>query len=122
MAVDLGDPELGALLTFLDLALAKDREKPERQHAFLVHLRGCIDSRIVTAESAVRRQRGKTPPPRRPSGAFVAQHSRAETEPHNTRRLVDRAEAEREFGERTTPVCPLEPVLSNTHPGRERDR
>lgn len=119
---DFGDAELAAFLTFLDLSLRKDADKPERQHAWLVHLRECIESRIVTAANAVRRQRSKTPPPRRPSGAFLAQHSRAETARHNTGELAAQAEAEREIGDRPTPKVPdpLEPVVSNTHPNRER--
>ena len=116
---DLGDGRLGALLTLLDLVLDAI-PRPERRHAFLVHFRECIMSRERDAEQAVRRERGKTPPPRRPSGAFQALHSRAQTEPHNTQRLVEENEAERELGERETPVC--EPPLKTTyrHPSDDR--
>lgn len=118
---DFGDPKLAAFLTFLDLALEQDKTDPRRQYAFLDHVRECVESRLVTARAAVAAEvRRRTPPPRRPSGAFQAQHSRAETERHNTGKLVEQAEAERELGERPTPTAFDPPAIRNQHPDRER--
>lgn len=123
---DLGDPKLGALLTVLDLALAEDKGKPERQYAFLEHLRDRIESRMRDAAAAVRASRSKTPPPRRPSSPMLPPapplHSREETAPHNTARLVEESEAKRpeDFENRTTPLVPAPIETTRRHPKDRR--
>lgn len=132
---DMGDSKLGALLTVLDLALADDRDKPARQYAWLLHVRECVDSRIASAAAAVHRAR-RTPPPRKASQPILPPaptlHSREDTAPHNTERLVAESEAKRpeDYENRTTPVVGPPPgvdrpvvegsVRAPRHPGKER--
>lgn len=133
---DFGDPDLAALLTFIDLVLEREKDKPERQYSRAVHLRECIDRRITTLAAAVHRARAKTPPPRKRSSPILppAPHSRADTEPHNTARLVAAIEATeahnpqrmleqaraKDLEVRDTPVAPLPIETTRRHPKDSR--
>jgi len=113
--------KIGTILSVVELALA-DTPQPERAVDILEFVIERLSSRLVPLKVKIaedlRRERRKTPPPRRISQTMP--NATAPTERHDMRPLVEESEARREFEERDTPATFEPAAVHNTHPAREK--